>query len=82
MYATCERPKIDPAVWKCSACKNKHSIGEWDSNTLIRCGNRQEKRNFKSLSIESCRKHGSKRVYLCPSCGVLVQGFNISICFD
>ena len=74
--------KIDPVVWKCPECGNRHSIGEWDSSTLTRCSNRKDKRKFKSLSIDSCRKQGSRRVYLCPSCDILIDGHTISTSFD
>ena len=82
MYGDSSILAIDPNVWKCPECKAKHSIKEWDAITLEFCSNRIQKRKFRSLKIDYCRKNGSSRVYKCPSCSQLIQGYKITTSFD
>ena len=64
-------------IWRCPLCNSLSSISEWGHATLKRCSNRVARRQFKSLGLESNRKSGSKRWYVCPVCDKSTLGDKI-----
>ena len=59
--------------FKCNSCGSSHSVAEWNDNTLKYCSGRKERRQFKSLGLQSSRDKGSSRVYVCPTCGKFIK---------
>lgn len=72
----------DDIKFECPSCKEAATATEWDQKTISICRNRSEKRQFKSIGLESSRSRVTLRMYLCPHCekfisGSLVTGNNL-----
>lgn len=59
---------------ECGWCKKESTAEEWQETTRTQLYTREQRRAFKKVEDEKIFKKGSKIYYLCPKCGLWIQG--------
>ena len=65
---------------QCPTCCSEYTVQEWDDFTYERCKNREDRKDFRSLSLNISKRRGEHNMqffYHCPNCKTWVEGYNL-----
>lgn len=64
-------------ILNCPVCGAEHTAMEWDESSYTLCHTREQRRDFRSVTLNISKRTGSqvlKFYYLCSSCNTLISG--------